>query len=335
MLVLGRVAAVLIMIAALVGCTTPYGRPGVLNGGYTDEAIGGDQYHISIQVNLMTGVGGAEEYFFRRAQEIVKEHGYEGYRTVNLRSGVEYIPGGARAVARGVIQGYRSGDKAPVGGGPAVAGGPIGNQRPTYSGTGFFLGSSGFVLTNQHVVARCRDITIRQFDGSVTSATVLASDAANDLAILKSAAKSPAYARLRDGADVRRGDSVIAFGFPRTDVLSAGGSVTSGTVSALAGPKDDSRMLQISAPIQPGNSGGPLLDQSGNVVGITSAALVERAGGVAPQNVNFAIKASVARSFLEAHAIAYQQAPSTKALSTSDIAEKAEKFAVYIVCTGA
>lgn len=329
MLTVGRAALALITMAAVVGCTTPYGRPGVLNGGYTDEAIGGDQYHISIQVNLITGVGGAEEYFFRRAQEITKEHGYDGYRTVNLRSGVEYIPGGARAVARGVIQGYHNDGKTADPGRPAIVDLPAGNPRTTFSGTGFFLGTGGFVLTNQHVVARCQDATIRQFDGSVAPATILASDAANDLAILKSAAKPNSFARFRGGPDVRRGDDVVAVGFPMSDVLSSGGAVTNGTVSALSGPKDDSRLLQISVPIQAGNSGGPLLDQSGNVVGITSSGFRGEM-----QNVNFAIKSSVARSFLETHSVSYEQAPSTKTLSTSDIAEKAEKFAVKIVCMG-
>jgi S1-C subfamily serine protease len=319
-------AAALTMLVVLAGCATEYGPSGFLKGGYTDSAIGGDQYHISISGNNFTSAGRAEEMFFQRAQEIVKEHGYDGYRVVMLTSGLVPRGEGRSGVARGVIQGYRN--KGSAGGEPGAT------ATATYSGTGFFLGPGGFALTNQHVVAKCRDITLRQFDGTVVPATVLASDVTNDLAILKSAAKSPVYARFREAPDMRRGDSVVAFGFPLSDVLSTGGVVTNGTVSALTGLKDDSRMLQISAPIQPGNSGGPLLDQSGNVVGITSSGLV-RGGGVVPQNVNFAIKASVARSFLDVHSVSYQQAPSTKTLSTSDIAEKAEKFAVYIACTGA
>jgi len=329
MLTAGRAVLALITMAAVVACASNYGPAGVIGGGYTDEAIGGDQYHINVRGNGFTSVGLAEQYFFRRAQEIVKEHGYDGYRVVTLTSGLERHADYALGVARGVIQGYRNDGKTAEPGRPATVDLPANNPRTTFSGTGFFLGTAGFVLTNQHVVARCQDATIRQFDGSVTSATILASDAANDLAILKSAAKPNSFARFRGGPDVRRGDDVVAVGFPMSDVLSSGGAVTNGTVSALSGPKDDSRLLQISVPIQPGNSGGPLLDQSGNVVGITSSGFRGEM-----QDVNFAIKSSVARSFLETHSVSYEQAPSTRTLSTSDIAEKAEKFAVKIVCMG-
>jgi S1-C subfamily serine protease len=318
------------MLLVLAGCTTPYGPYNPLLGGYTDEAIGNDQYHISVRGSTDTGVGTVEEYFYRRAQEIVKEQGYQSYRVVDLRSGIERGSAeGVRAVARGVIQGV-GGKHSAVGAQQAkAAGASAGDQQMMYAGSGFFLGTGGLVLTNQHVVAHCQDITIRQFDGSVTPATVMAFDAANDLAVLKSVAKSPVYARFREAPDVRRGDNVVAFGFPLTQYLSSGGVVTNGTVSALSGLQDDSRFLQISVPIQPGNSGGPLLDQSGNVVGITSLGLRGAA-----QNVNFAIKSGVARAFLDTHTVSYQQAPSTKSLSTSDIAALAEKFVVFISCTG-
>jgi S1-C subfamily serine protease len=328
MVVWARVAAALIVVATLAACSTSYGPSGVLNGGYTDQAIGGDQYHIEVRGNPFTSVGIAEQYFFRRAQEIVKERGYDGYRVVVLKSGLERHGDFSQGVARGVIQAYHNGDKAAEGGQEA-GDRSAGRQSFKASGTGFFLGTGGFVMTNQHVIAHCQDITIRQFDGTVVPASVLAADPANDLAILKSSAKTTSYARFREAPDVRRGDNVVAFGFPLTQFLSSGGAVTNGTVSALSGPKDDSRLLQISVPIQPGNSGGPLLDQSGNVVGITSSGFRGET-----QNVNFAIKASVARGFLDTHSIGYQQAPSTKSLSTSDIAAVAEKFAVYIVCTG-
>jgi S1-C subfamily serine protease len=334
MLGTGRLAGVLILMAMLAGCATSYGPAGLLSGGYTDQAIGGDQYHIEVRGNPFTSVGVAEQHFFRRAQEIVKEHGYDGYRVLALKSASERHGDFTQGVARGVIQAYRNGDKAAEGAGPA-SGGPASSPRFTASGTGFFLGTGGFVLTNQHVIAECQDITVRQSDGTVVPVTVLAADQVNDLAILKSAAKPSAYARFRAAPDVRRGESVVAFGFPLSSLLSTGGVVTNGTVSALTGFKDDSRLLQISVPIQPGNSGGPLLDQSGNVVGITSSGLSKMPGGGIPQNVNFAIKASVARSFLDGHSVNYEQAPSTKTLSTSEIAEKAEKLAVHIVCTGA
>src|SRR5439155_21695916 len=99
------------------------------------------------------------------------------------------------------------------------------------------------------------------------------------------------------GRAVRQGDGIVAVGFPLRGLLASGPNVTTGTISALAGLGDDSRYLQITAPVQPGSSGGPLLDQSGNVVGVVVGKLdalrVAQAIGDIPQNVNFAINAAV------------------------------------------
>lgn len=112
--------------------------------------------------------------------------------------------------------------------------------------------------------------------------------------------------------------------------------MSTGTVSAMAGIQDDTRYLQISAPIQPGNSGGPLLDMSGNVIGVVSAKLdALRVAGVIgdiPQNVNFAIKDAVARNFLDNHGIVYQTAPSDRILTAADVAEMARGFTILIEC---
>jgi len=107
-------------------------------------------------------------------------------------------------------------------------------------------------------------------------------------------------------------------------------------VSALAGLSDDSRYLQISAPVQPGNSGGPLLDASGHLIGIVTAklnaALIARFTGDIPQNVNFALKAEVARTFLDSKGIAYQTARSEQQLSAADVGDIARPFTVQIEC---
>lgn len=103
-------------------------------------------------------------------------------------------------------------------------------------------------------------------------------------------------------------------------------SLTAGTVSALAGIGDDSRMLQFTAPIQPGNSGGPLLDQSANVIGIVTSKLsplwtAQQLGDI-PQNVNFAIKSSVARDFLDSKAIDYRASASTSVFDNATIGDR-------------
>ncbi|WP_353184469.1 serine protease [Bosea sp. (in: a-proteobacteria)] len=134
----------------------------------------------------------------------------------------------------------------------------------------------------------------------------------------------------------RFGEGIAAFGFPHTDLLATTGNFTLGNVTALAGLKDDSRYLQVSAPVQSGNSGGPLLDNSGNVVGVVSAKLdaikMAAAQGDLPQNVNFAVKAALATSFLDANQIAYETGTLGDKLDPADLAEKAKKASVFITC---
>jgi uncharacterized protein len=106
-------------------------------------------------------------------------------------------------------------------------------------------------------------------------------------------------ARRRYRGRRRQGDSVVALGYPLTGLLSSDVNVTTGVISALAGVRSDTRFLQLTAPVQPGNSGGPLLDMSGHLVGVVSAKLnaVAVATGDIPQNVNFALKGGVAKKF--------------------------------------
>jgi S1-C subfamily serine protease len=125
--------------------------------------------------------------------------------------------------------------------------------------------------------------------GSSVPATLVAKDTTNDLALLKSDTTPTSVAAFR--FNPRLGEPVEAFGYPLTQILATSGNFTLGNVTALAGLGDDSRYLQVSVPVQPGNSGGPLLDQSGNVVGIVSAKLnalkiMLRTEGDIPQNVN-------------------------------------------------
>jgi S1-C subfamily serine protease len=135
---------------------------------------------------------------------------------------------------------------------------------------------------------------------------------------------------------VRQGEDIVVYGFPLSGVLASGGNIAVGNITALAGLGNDSRFLQISAPIQPGNSGGPLLDRNGTVVGIVVAKLnaleIASATGDIPQNVNFAIKASVAAAFLDAQGVAHAESVAVGALSTPDIAERAKSFTVQVIC---
>jgi S1-C subfamily serine protease len=104
----------------------------------------------------------------------------------------------------------------------------------------------------------------------------------------------------------------------------------------LAGPGNDARLLQITVPVQPGNSGGPLLDSSGNVVGVIVSGLdamwILESTGSLPQNVNFAIKAGVARAFLDGSGVDYRLAGTGETVGAADIGDAAKAYTVFITC---
>ena len=201
----------------------------------------------------------------------------------------------------------------------------------TGSGSGFRVSSHGHVLTNDHVVSGCAEVRIPPY-GTVP---ISARDKASDLAILK-APSGGVVAAFRQGAGVQQGAEVLAAGFPLHGILASGVHVTVGMVSALAGPGDDRRQFQITAPVQPGNSGGPVVDTSGNAVGVVVSRLEqsEFAGTVSRslQTVNFAVSAGIARAFLDSEGVEYITAPSNVDLGREKIAAAARAFTVLVEC---
>ncbi|MEO5350400.1 MAG: serine protease [Magnetococcus sp. YQC-3] len=149
-------------------------------------------------------------------------------------------------------------------------------------------------------------------DGSTASVSLVAMDRENDLALLKVSTPHKNHAQLRLAPTVRQGEQIVIYGYPLAGALATKGNLTTGSVSALSGLGDDARYLQISAPVQQGNSGGPLLDQGGSVIGLVSSKLnaikTAKITGDIPQNVNFAIKTSVVASFLDANAVKFDTA---------------------------
>ncbi|HTN97421.1 MAG TPA: trypsin-like peptidase domain-containing protein [Nordella sp.] len=205
------------------------------------------------------------------------------------------------------------------------------------SGTGFIVSQKGHILTNHHVVEKCGTITVSRTGDVAKPAALLRADVTNDLAVLKIDASPAADETARFRArSLRAGESIAIYGFPLAGTLSASGNIVGGNVSSLAGLSDDVRLLQVSAPVQPGNSGGPLLDSQGAVAGIVNGKLNELAAievsGSLPQNVNFSIKANVGMNFLDAHSIPYEMSSETAALDLPAIADKAKKFTVFIAC---
>lgn len=204
--------------------------------------------------------------------------------------------------------GFQGGPVAPPGAGarPPVAAGadglPGAGVRPASTGTGFVV-AEGWALTNAHVAAECGLVVAHNAQRMRVPARLRAVDAKRDLALL---AIPPGFGPplpFRESPPLRRGEGVVTYGFPLSGLLSSGPTLTSGDVSALSGLRDDPITIQISAPVQPGNSGGPLLDSQARVVGVVvsklnAARVAELTGGDIPQNVNFAIKGSEALIFL-------------------------------------
>jgi S1-C subfamily serine protease len=189
------------------------------------------------------------------------------------------------------------------------------SARPSATGTGFVV-AAGRLLTNAHVTEGCRRMTARNAAGQTVEARVGPVDKRRDLAVLSVPDGFGPPLAFRETPPVRRGETVVTYGFPLTGLLSSGPTLTTGDISALSGVRDDPLQFQISAPVQPGNSGGPLLDAQGNVVGVVTskldAARVARmTGGDIPQNINFAVKGSEALGFLRERGIQPWRAAST------------------------
>ena len=163
------------------------------------------------------------------------------------------------------------------------------------SGTGFFITTDGYFVTNQHVVESAKSLVIRTANGKSYPAEVVRVDSANDLAILKAEGTFRALP-VQNSQSVRRGDKVFTLGFPNPLLQGVEPKYTDGVISSLTGVRDKPNNYQISVALQPGNSGGPLISSQGNVVGIVVAKLnVEAAlksAGAMPENVNYAVKSN-------------------------------------------
>lgn len=250
-----------------------------------------------------------------------------GFGTTNTGSPVRFYYGmsdveGARYI--GVQPGQ-------IAGGAAAT-----HPKKSGSGSGFYVTRQGHVVTNAHVVDGCSTLTVQRAGSGIVPVTVVSTDKQNDLALLKATSPPGAIATLRGGRSIRPGEAVVVFGFPLPDMVSSGGVLTTGTVNALAGLGDDSRYLQISAPLQPGNSGGPLMDMSGSVIGVTTSALGLRSikmVGTLPQNVNFAIKTDVVQTFLATNGITAETGGGRE-MGAADVGDRARTFTVLVECKG-
>ena len=136
--------------------------------------------------------------------------------------------------------------------------------------------------------------------------------------------------------DIELGESVLVAGFPYGELYSNTIKVTGGMVSAVRGMGDDSAQFQMDAAVQPGNSGGPIYDENGNIVGVVIAQLnklkVAKTIGSLPENVNFGIKASTVRQFLTAAGLPTKWSDRKKRKSRKEVAQIAKKQTVMVMC---
>ncbi len=179
-------------------------------------------------------------------------------------------------------------------------------QNATYTGTGFFVNTAGYLITNAHVVEDKSYITIRDSKGKFFHAKVIAQDKQNDFALLQVDGNFPAL-RIIHSDQVKKGQRVFTVGYPQISIQGNESKVTDGIINSFSGIKDDASWFQISVPVQGGNSGGPLINEHGDVIGVVVASIdVQKyysITGNMPQNVNYAIKSKVLMQFLSTHQI--------------------------------
>jgi hypothetical protein len=206
----------------------------------------------------------------------------------------------------------------------------------TSIGAGIVATRDGMVLTNHHVVDGCSAIIVLDSDKKRTPAERIASDSKSDLALIRASRTFSEVAAFRKGVPLQAGESVTVVGYPLASILGSEQNVTFGYVTATAGVRGDASTFLISAPIHKGNSGGPILDQSGQVTGIVTSKLnalaVQKRTGDLPQNISFGVKAEVAQVFLDAQSVSYQSGGATAKLENTEVAAIGKAITVLVAC---
>ena len=291
-----------------------------------------DQYNVTLTYSIRTTVSEiqtiAHEDAFHRAVITSWENGAFGFagRTVAPDAIAKAIEGEAEKFANAYLRANsvwlatkkKFAEAGVSGVAPSTS---AASNAPTLEihsfGTGFFVTEDGYLLSNHHVIKGAKSIFVKSASGFV-SAKVVSMDSQNDIALLKVEGRFKPLP-LVASRDVKLGASVFTLGFPNPELQGVSAKLTKGEISSLSGIRDDPRQFQISVPVQPGNSGGPLIDDSGNVVGIVTARLSEAASltssGMLPQNVNYALKSSFVSAFLEAQNAVASRLPKPRTLS--------------------
>lgn len=201
------------------------------------------------------------------------------------------------------------------------------------SGTAFVVRRDGMMLTNAHVVEGCGSLALA--DG--TAISVVAVDEKRDLALVRAAHHFPTSLAFRRDQTIDHGERVLVFGYPYYRLVSESLNITDGIVTSLTGLRGSTRNFQISANMQPGNSGGPVLDGNGRVIGIAVAVLnslaVARATGTLPQGMNYAIRGQVVDAFLLENGIMSEKKVDAGTRDLREIARDASDLVLPLICS--
>lgn len=207
------------------------------------------------------------------------------------------------------------------------------SEKILSNGTGFFITTNGYLLSNWHVVRNAKKVKIKTRDG-VLPAEVIATDRTRDLALLKVDGGPFKALPISNEDSASLGETAFTIGFPNILVQGLEPKYTDGKISSLSGLQDDPFQYQISVPVQPGNSGGPLIGRNGTVIGVVDAKLNDLrflvTSGSLPQNVNYAVKAKVVREFLAKHPEVELPA-SAAPLAAQDVVKSTEDAVVMIL----
>jgi S1-C subfamily serine protease len=201
------------------------------------------------------------------------------------------------------------------------------------SGTGFYVSDEGHIITNYHVIDGCTDMKVHT-KGKTLETLKIAVDVPNDLALLK-VPQNPHHTFALSTASPFPLQDIIVAGFPFGDRVSSTLKFTQGIVSSIAGIGNNYSEIQIDAALQPGNSGGPIMDEYGNIIAVAVAKLdvktIIKDYGVLPENTNFGVKASAVRNLMEGNGIQFKE-PDKNALSKQVLSGLATDGTVYLTC---
>lgn len=266
----------------------------------------------------------------------------QGYEDAKKHRDVTELSSDQRAEAERMSSNWKLGQvlRREAAGGNAVAApdepSPAAAMKKVSTGTLFVVSAHGQSITNAHVVNDCTELHIENRDGIATVTTM---DVINDLALIQIPGTAPVAAPIsKEPGKIRQGEEIVVFGFPLNTVLSSGGNLTPGVVSAMTGLGNNSNQIQITASIQPGSSGSPVLNKKGEVVGVVSSKLSDAkmadATGSVGQNVNFAINGQTLKAFLDANEVSYKDGAGyfTLEKQSAELADEARKWTLVVEC---